>query len=100
VTRHHRAVQPDTEPGTAVCWRSRCAAALVGVAAVMTAVATSVPASASPLQSRGIMLAPVCALVPMMPDLDHDIDLTQQFGTGDPMPMEGPAPTGTEPAMP
>jgi hypothetical protein len=46
------------------------------------------------------MLAPVCALVPMMPDLDHDIDLTQQFGTGDPMSTEGPAPSGTEPAIP
>ena len=49
------------------------AASTVMLTAAMTLVA---PASASPDNPCRATLIPVCALVPMLPGLDHDVDLT------------------------
>jgi hypothetical protein len=46
------------------------------------------------------VLAPLCAFVPMMADLDHDIDLTQQSGPADAPPADEPLHVGTEATTP
>ena len=44
---------------------------------VLTAAVTlAAPASASPDNPCGATLIPICAFVPMLPGLDHDVDLT------------------------
>lgn len=52
--------------------------AVIVVGIVATGLYLAVPAGADPGfdPCRSIAL-PVCRLVPMMPDLDHDVDLTQ-----------------------
>jgi hypothetical protein len=55
--------------------RTRKAAAVL--AAVLLGAATSAgPASASPDDPCGVTLIPVCAFIPALPNLDHDVDLT------------------------
>jgi hypothetical protein len=60
---------------------------VLGVAAgavIAAALFTAAPATADPGMPPCGMLAPVCNMVPTMPDLDHDIDLSKQQppGTG------------------
>ena len=40
------------------------------------AITLAAPASASPDNPCGATLIPVCAFVPVLPGLDHDVDLT------------------------
>jgi hypothetical protein len=49
------------------------AASTVMLTAAMTLAA---PASASPDNLCGATLIPICAFVPVLPGLDHDVDLT------------------------
>jgi hypothetical protein len=49
------------------------AASTVMLTAAMTLAA---PASASPDNPCGATLIPICAFVPVLPRLDHDVDLT------------------------
>lgn len=45
--------------------------------AVASAIGLAVPAGADPSPSPcGLFSNPICALVPLFPDLDHDVDLT------------------------
>jgi hypothetical protein len=53
--------------------RVTAAASTVILTAAMTLAA---PASASPDNPCGATLIPICALVPVLPALDHDVDLT------------------------
>jgi hypothetical protein len=62
------------------------AASTVMLTAAMTLAA---PASASPDNPCGATLIPICAFVPVLPGLDHDVDLT----TG----PEGPDPDALTP---
>jgi hypothetical protein len=51
-------------------------AAVVALGTMMTGVYLAVPAGADPDPCRGIAFV-ICRMVPVMPDLDHDVDLTQ-----------------------
>jgi hypothetical protein len=51
-------------------------AAIIALGAVTTGLYLAVPASADPDPCRGVAFA-ICRIVPVMPDLDHDVDLTQ-----------------------
>lgn len=53
----------------------RLAACAAGVATV--AVMAAAPVSAAPTNPCAGALIPVCLFVPIFPELDHDIDLTQ-----------------------
>ncbi len=57
--------------------------AFLGVAAAASAIYLSAPASADPSVPPPCgPLGFVCNMVPMMPELDHDIDLTKQYPQG------------------
>ena len=55
---------------------------LIGVAAaaatvmLTAAITLAAPVSASPDNPCGATLIPICAFVPVLPSLDHDVDLT------------------------
>jgi hypothetical protein len=53
-------------------------AAIVALSTVATGLCLAVPAGADPGYDpcRGVAIA-ICRLVPIMPDLDQDVDLTQ-----------------------
>jgi hypothetical protein len=51
-------------------------AAIIALGAVTTGLYLAVPAGADPDPCRGVAFF-VCRMVPVMPDLDHDVDLTQ-----------------------
>ena len=51
-------------------------AAIIALGAVTTGVLLAVPAGADPDPCRGVAFV-ICRMVPVMPDLDHDVDLTQ-----------------------
>jgi hypothetical protein len=54
------------------------AAVTVIAAAALTAVDLSSPAHAGPTPGQcGIAMSFICSMIPALPDLDHDIDLTQ-----------------------
>jgi hypothetical protein len=51
--------------------------ATAATTAMLTAAITlAAPASASPDNPCGATLIPICAFVPALPGLDHDVDLT------------------------
>jgi hypothetical protein len=51
--------------------------ATAATTAMLTAAITlAAPASASPDNPCGATLIPICAFVPVLPGLDHDVDLT------------------------
>ena len=50
--------------------------AIIALGTVTSGLYLAVPAGADPDPCRGIGI-PICRLVPIMPDLDHDVDLTQ-----------------------
>lgn len=53
-------------------------AAIVLLGTVVAGLVFAVPAGADPdYDPCHSMFNPICRMVPMMPDLDHDIDLTQ-----------------------
>ena len=52
-------------------------AALGGLAA---AIYLAVPASAAPDNPCGQAFIPVCSFIPLLPNLDHDVDLTTDPG--------------------
>lgn len=63
--------------------------ALVAAGAAGAAIAFSAPASANPGDAPcPLALVPVCVLLPAYPNLDHDVDLTQ-----DPDALDGAAAT-------
>jgi hypothetical protein len=51
-------------------------AAIIALGTVTTGLYLAVPAGADPDPCRGVAIV-ICRLVPVMPDLDHDVDLTQ-----------------------
>jgi hypothetical protein len=51
-------------------------AAIVALGAVTTGLLLAGPAGADPDPCRGVAFV-ICRMVPVMPDLDHDVDLTQ-----------------------
>jgi hypothetical protein len=51
-------------------------AAIVALGTVTTGLYLATPAGADPDPCRGVAIV-ICRLVPVMPDLDHDVDLTQ-----------------------
>jgi hypothetical protein len=51
-------------------------AAIIALGAVTTGVLLAVPAGADPDPCRALPIF-ICRMVPMVPDLDHDVDLTQ-----------------------
>jgi hypothetical protein len=54
---------------------------IAAVGAVAAAMYLAVPAGADPNVSPcGLAFAPFCALIPALPDLDHDVDLTKDPG--------------------
>jgi hypothetical protein len=55
----------------------RCRKSIAWVAAILTAATTlAAPVSASPDNPCRSTAIPVCAFVPVLTDLDHDVDLT------------------------
>lgn len=57
---------------------STIGAALVAVGATVAVVSLAAPASADPSGGPcGLPPNPFCALIPVLPDLDHDVDLTK-----------------------
>jgi hypothetical protein len=64
--------------GNAELHLPRCASiAMTVVVAVVVAVTSSrAVALADPVDPCRSMVIPVCSLVPVLPDLDHDVDLT------------------------
>ena len=51
---------------------------LVAVAVTVAAVSLAAPASADPSGGPcGFLPNPLCAMIPMLPNLDHDVDLTK-----------------------
>jgi hypothetical protein len=50
--------------------------ALVSVALGAAVTSSRAVASASPVEPCRSTVIPVCSLVPVLPDLDHDVDLT------------------------
>jgi hypothetical protein len=53
-------------------------AAIAVLGAVVTGACLAAPAGADPgFDPCRSMFNPICRMVPIMPDLDHDIDLTQ-----------------------
>ncbi len=76
------------------------------VGAVTTGLCLAAPASADPgFDPCQSSIAFICRMVPMMPDLDHDVDLTQdpdgltggQSSSNQPGPANQPGP-GNQPA--
>jgi hypothetical protein len=58
--------------------RTTTAAATLIAGAVATAISLSARAEAGPNPGPcGFTLIPICLMIPVMPDLDHDVDLTQ-----------------------
>ncbi|HME75610.1 MAG TPA: fibronectin-binding protein [Mycobacterium sp.] len=54
---------------------------IAAVGAVAAAIYLAAPASADPNVSPcGLAFVPFCALIPVLPDLDHDVDLTKDPG--------------------
>ena len=53
-------------------------AAIIALGTVTTGLYLAIPAGADPRDDpcRGVAI-PICRLLPIMPDLDHDVDLTQ-----------------------
>jgi len=51
-------------------------AAMIALGTVTTCLYLAGPAGADPDPCRGVAIV-ICRLVPVMPDLDHDVDLTQ-----------------------
>jgi hypothetical protein len=53
-------------------------AAIIALGTVTTGLYLAIPAGADPRDDpcRGVAI-PICRLVPIMPDLDNDVDLTQ-----------------------
>jgi hypothetical protein len=51
-------------------------AAIVALGTVTTGLYLAIPAGADPDPCRGVAFV-VCRMVPIAPDLDHDVDLTQ-----------------------
>ena len=58
------------------------ALALAAGGVTAAALFAAAPAAADPGMPPCGMLAPVCNMVPTMPELDHDIDLTKQQPPG------------------
>jgi len=78
--------------------RISTAAAPLIAGAVATAISLSAPAEAGPNPGPcGFTIIPICSMIPVLPDLDHDVDLTQDpnglnsHAAGDP----GPAASGS-----
>ncbi len=69
---------------------------IVVTAALGVAITSATPAAASPQDPCGSTLIPVCAFLPVMPDLDHDIDLTKQ-PPADPNPLNTNSSEATTP---
>ncbi|HXO52839.1 MAG TPA: fibronectin-binding protein [Mycobacterium sp.] len=65
------------------------AAATVMLTAAITLAA---PASASPDSPCGATLIPICAFVPVLPGLDHDVDLTTDPDPGTHTPDDAQSP--------
>jgi hypothetical protein len=59
-------------------WSALGAAGVFAVAVVVAPAAGADPDAPPPCG----MLSPVCGMVPMMPELDHDLDLTTQYPNG------------------
>ena len=59
--------------------------------------AAAAPASADPGNPCGLLASPLCALVPIQPNLDHDVDLTKDPNglTDDATTAPVPGDTGT-----
>jgi hypothetical protein len=51
-------------------------AAIIALGAVTTGLSLAGPAGADPDPCRGVAFF-ICRMVPIAPDLDHDVDLTQ-----------------------
>lgn len=66
--------------------------AVLGVAATATALIMAAPAGADPAMPPCGELSPVCGLLPSMPDLDQDIDLTRQYPQGTGLDQENQPP--------
>ncbi|MET0900314.1 MAG: fibronectin-binding protein [Mycobacterium sp.] len=60
-------------------------AALVG-GLVLAGGMLAAPASAEPMPGCELELMLICGMLPAMPDLDHDIDLTSQLPPADALP--------------
>jgi hypothetical protein len=75
---------------------------LAGVFAVAAGTAATAPAAAEPGENPcELALSFVCHFVPIAPDLDHDVDLTQQLSPDgpaipppDPLPPTNPCSAG------
>lgn len=58
--------------------RTTSAAVAVLGGLMATAISLSTPAEASPNPGPcGLAMVPICSIVPLLPELDHDVDLTQ-----------------------
>lgn len=67
--------------------------AVLGVAAAAAAaLITAAPAGADPGMPPCGELSPVCGLLPTMPDLEQDIDLTRQYPQGTGLDQENQPP--------
>lgn len=71
-------------------------AAVLAVCASGLALGVAAPASANPGDPCPLAVSFLCNFVPIAPDLDHDIDLTQNSGTiaGESLPQMPSAPEG------
>jgi hypothetical protein len=57
---------------------STIGAVLVAAGAAVAAVSLAAPASADPSGGPcGFLPNPLCAMIPVLPNLDHDVDLTK-----------------------
>jgi hypothetical protein len=70
-----------------------CMLTVVGALVAVTTLAP--PATASPDIPCGSIPIPVCAFIPVLPDLDHDVDLTTDHDPASPSTPD--ATRGTDP---
>jgi hypothetical protein len=78
-------------------------AVVVAIAATAMALGLAAPANAGPGDDPcPLAMAFLCRMLPVAPDLDHDIDLTQESATvnGDVLPQMPGGPVDTESGPP